>query len=228
MIDTINAPWLLVLIAVFGLASLAFFFLRTKKDAELSKLTIRAVGIVLVIVTAALLAVAYESAVVAAVGLLGAVAGYLFGSSSSTGGNESQATVRDITGDDNRVAGRDIVERLDSALTKLESLESLNANIEKFESTMVASDSPAHGYHVHEERIPAFGRWAANPAPVSDIARASERALTKFAPPYFRLVATSTIGVSDFIHVLFVFAAESYAAGEVQISLECTPNSDND
>lgn len=208
------APWmslvLIALIVAFGATALAFFYFSGgKPSGGVSKLNIRAVGIVFVVVAAAVLAVVYESAVVAAVGLLGAVAGYLFGAS-AVESNESQANVGDISGDNAKVAGRDLVEKL----------ESLSTVIDKYEATVGGAEAGSlHGHHIHEERIMRIGGWSTSVEPTSEIVRAHERALRDFPSPDFRLITVSTTGASDFIHVVFVFEARSYDPGTTASSL---------
>lgn len=207
-------PWmvlvLIVLIVLFGLAGLAFFYFgEGRPRGGISTLTIRAVGIVFVVVAASLLAIIYESAVVAAVGLLGAVAGYLFGVSAA-GSSESQASVGDISGDNAKVAGRDLVEKL----------ESLNTVIDKYEAAVAeASGAQDCGYHVHEERLFRVADWSTSLEPTSEIALSHRRALLMFPPTEFRLLSVSTAVVSDFVHVVFVFAASSYPLDDVRLTL---------
>jgi hypothetical protein len=209
-------PWMnLVLIGfivLLGGGGLAFFYFSGgKPHGGVTRLNIRAVGIVFVVVAAALLAVIYERAVVAAVGLLGAVAGYLFGASSG-GDNESQVTTGDVSGDNAKIAGRDLIEKL----------ESLSTTVESYGTTLasVAEAAEDHGFQVHEERIMRTDNWVYTHGVTSEIALAHTRALRKFPPPEYRLITVSTVNMSDFAHVVFVFAAATHARGEVLLSLD--------
>lgn len=207
-------PWALLGILIFGFAALAYFYLNGGKPAGgVSKLSIRAVGIIFVLVAATALAIIYESAVVAAVGLLGAVAGYLFGAPSAGGSSESSANVGDVSGDNARIAGRDLVEK-----QLVDRLESLNTTIQQFASTAPASGG-AHGMHVHEERVSRAGEWAYSPDGLSSIVQAYERALSRFPAPDFVLVSSAWSDVSDYAHVVFVFRAHAYPAGEIRSTL---------
>lgn len=101
---------LLWIVAVIGAGTLFGTFLRMK--GGFGPINLRAVGIVLIAVLASLLAIAKLDNLTAAMGILGAIAGYLFGAEAkespnadtSTGVNASGAQV----GDNARIAGRDI------------------------------------------------------------------------------------------------------------------------
>ncbi len=70
-------PYLLATIAVIGAGTLFGVFYRMRPG--FGPFNLRAVGIVLVATLAALLALKGADSLTAAIGLLGAIAGYLFG-----------------------------------------------------------------------------------------------------------------------------------------------------
>jgi len=100
----------LVVIAAAGAFAFAFFFVMVLKRIRLSTVTIRAVGIILVVVAVCALAIATQLDATAAVGVLGAVAGYLFGAASS--GDSSSVSAGDV-GDGNTIVGRDLNQWVD-------------------------------------------------------------------------------------------------------------------
>lgn len=209
----------IVVIAVFGLASLGFFFatLRVGRDG-ISKTVVRAVGIVLVVVSAAVLAMIYESAVVAAVGLLGAVAGYLFGAGVSGGSTDSQANVGDVSGDNTKIAGRDLVEK-----ALVDRMESLNTTIEQHSHSLASATGAARsGVHVHELKILA-GDADARGSGQSGLVLAFGDVLRRFAQSGLGLISVSE-GLqpprSDYLHFYFYFAVPGAEAGEVHTTSE--------
>ena len=105
MTESSLAVGALVVVAGAGVFALAFFFVIVVKKLRLSTPVIRAVGLVLVVVAVCALALATQSNVTAAVGVLGAVAGYLFGAASS--GESSSVSAGDV-GDGNTIVGRDL------------------------------------------------------------------------------------------------------------------------
>ncbi|MGK9148017.1 hypothetical protein KXS11_10370 [Plantibacter flavus] len=101
----------LIVVAAAGAFALAFFFVMVLKRMRLSTIVIRAVGLVLVVIAVCALAIATQLDATAAVGVLGAVAGYLFGAGSS--GDSGSVTAGDV-GDGNTIVGRDLNQRVDA------------------------------------------------------------------------------------------------------------------
>jgi hypothetical protein len=67
------------IVAVIGAGALRGVFLKMKPDSGFGPFNLRAVGIVVVATFATLLAVSSPAALSAGIGILGALAGYLFG-----------------------------------------------------------------------------------------------------------------------------------------------------
>ncbi len=122
-------------------------------------MNLRAIGIVLIAVLATLLAIAKLDNITAAMGILGAIAGYLFGaeakdtsgSGSSTGVNATGAQV----GDNARIAGRDINDTINNIESMLGDLKGLtNATVQNMQ---VISESVGHPPLMR--RVRAHLRW---------------------------------------------------------------------
>jgi len=116
-----QALWI---IAVLGAATLIGVF--WKMQGGFGPLNLRAVGLVLIAVLAALLAIAKSDNLTAAMGLLGAIAGYLFGAKANSGNAQSGASRVDAVGasfgDNVRVAGRDLNETVNNINARVEEL----------------------------------------------------------------------------------------------------------
>lgn len=116
-----QALWI---IAVLGTGTLIGVFWKMK--GGFGALNLRAVGLVLIAVLATLLAVAKSDNLTAAMGILGAIAGYLFGAkadSSSTQSNDSRVDASGANfGDNARVAGRDLNETVNNINARVQEL----------------------------------------------------------------------------------------------------------
>lgn len=107
---------LLWIVAVIGAGTLFGTFVKMK--GGFGPINLRAVGIVFIAVLASLLAIAKLDNITAAMGILGAIAGYLFGAEAkevtgagaSTGVNAADAQI----GDNAKIAGRDINETVNN------------------------------------------------------------------------------------------------------------------
>lgn len=110
--------WIISLLAVGTL--LGVFF---KMKPGFGPMSLRAVGIVLVAFLSSILAISNPDTLNAAMGILGAIAGYLFGAKENTSKGNSSAEVTDSTfGNNTKIAGRDINEIINNIQGKLNSL----------------------------------------------------------------------------------------------------------
>lgn len=122
--------------AVIGKGTLAGTFLKMK--GGFGPINLRAFGIVLIAVLASLLVFANLENITAAIGILGAIAGYLFGAetkeSPTVGGTTGVNAVVAQVGDNARIAGRDINETIDNIERMLGDLRGLtNATIQNMQ-----------------------------------------------------------------------------------------------
>ncbi|QOJ19662.1 MAG: hypothetical protein HRU77_02460 [Gammaproteobacteria bacterium] len=108
-----QALWI---IAVLGTGTLIGVFWKMKDG--FGPLNLRAVGLVLIAVLATLLAIAKSDNLTAAMGILGTIAGYLFGAKTDSGNTQSSDSHVDALGanfgDNARVAGRDLNETVNN------------------------------------------------------------------------------------------------------------------
>ena len=81
------------LVVIFGLVVVGGIF--AKMNRGIRQQNLKAIGITLVAVLVSLLAIATENALEAALGILGAIAGYLFGKDSSSDDEDSQTVTSD-------------------------------------------------------------------------------------------------------------------------------------
>jgi hypothetical protein len=135
---------LLYIISIFGAITLIGVFIKMKPGIGVYNL--RAVGIILIATFSCLLALNEPKILSAAMGILGAIAGYLFGAvetkkpeSSSVSANESSF------GDNTKMAGRDInetIENIEGSISKIE-----NAIINQSESNI--GDVPVNDLLIH-------------------------------------------------------------------------------
>ena len=115
-----QALWI---VAVLGAGTLFGAFLRMKSG--FGPMNLRIVGIVLIAVLATLMAIAKADTLNAAMGILGAIAGYLFGAKAENGQetNNSKVSATGATfGDSARVAGRDINETVNNINARVQEL----------------------------------------------------------------------------------------------------------
>lgn len=120
---------LLWIVAAIGAGTLAGTFVKMK--GGFGPLNLRAIGIVLIAVLASLLAIAKLENITAAMGILGAIAGYLFGAEAKESGGTGSSVGVDATdarfGDNARVAGRDINETINNIERMLGDLQGLTS-----------------------------------------------------------------------------------------------------
>lgn len=111
-------------VAFIGTGSLVGVFWKMKSGFGLFNL--RAVGLVLIAVMAALLAIAKTDNLNAAMGILGAIAGYLFGAKADADTSHINKSSVDASGanfgDNTRVAGRDINETVNNISARVQEL----------------------------------------------------------------------------------------------------------
>jgi hypothetical protein len=124
-----------------GFGTLAACFWKMKKG--FGPFNLRVIGIVLVCTFATLLAITKESSLNAAMGILGAIAGYLFGFSGKEKTPDSSASVQDSQfGDYAKVAGRDINETINNLRTEMAKLHGNFTNyIGKIENALTEKES---------------------------------------------------------------------------------------
>jgi hypothetical protein len=112
-----EALWI---VATIGVGTLGGVFYRMKNG--FGPFNLKVVGIVLIAILAVILGVTKEANYAAAMGILGAIAGYLFGAKSGDD-NSSQANASNSQfGDNAKVAGRDINETVNNINTKIDEL----------------------------------------------------------------------------------------------------------
>lgn len=105
------------IVAVLGAGTLLGVFWKMK--GGFGPINLRVVGIVLIAALVCLLSLAKSSDITAAMGILGAIAGYLFGATRATDAEEAKSSSSvDASGarfgNDARVAGRDINEMIEN------------------------------------------------------------------------------------------------------------------
>ena len=118
-----QALWI---VAVIGAGTLMGVFWKMKDG--FGPMNLRIIGIVLIAVLSALLAIAKADTLNAAMGILGAIAGYLFGAKVEDGGKKNKSIVDAAgatLGDNVRVAGRDINETINNINAKVQELGKL-------------------------------------------------------------------------------------------------------
>jgi len=113
---------LVYIISIFGLVTLIGVFFKMKPGIGIYNL--RAIGIVLVATLSCLLALNDPKTLGAAMGILGAIAGYLFGAVETKKQDASSASTTDSKfGDNTKIAGRDInetIEKLEGSISNIE------------------------------------------------------------------------------------------------------------
>lgn len=138
-----QALWM---VAVIGAGTLVGVFYKMK--GGFGPLNLRVTGLVLIAVLAALLAIAKSDNLNAAMGILGAIAGYLFGARTEDGGshNESEIAISDtVLGDNARVAGRDINETVNNINARVQELGRLLSQEGMKVDRMIASQDLQRG-----------------------------------------------------------------------------------
>ena len=136
-----QALWI---IAIIGTGTLVGVFWRMK--GGFGPLNLRAVGLVLIAVIAALLAVAKTDNLNAAMGILAAIAGYLFGANDRSNKKESSDSHLDASaatfGDNARLAGRDLNETVNNINARVHELgELLSREGAKIDRLVAAEDA---------------------------------------------------------------------------------------
>ncbi|MGH8437995.1 MAG: hypothetical protein ACRERW_02855 [Pseudomonas sp.] len=114
------------IVAGVGTATLLGVFYRMQ--GGFGQMNLRAVGIILIAMLASILAVAKSDDISAALGILGAIAGYLFGSRASESAASSRAELNASganLGTAAKIAGRDINETINNLQAKVENLSEL-------------------------------------------------------------------------------------------------------
>ena len=113
---------LIYIISIFGLVTLIGVFFKMKPGIGIYNL--RAIGIILVATLSCLLALNDPKTLGAAMGILGAIAGYLFGAVETKKQDTSSASaINSKFGDNTKIAGRDInetIEKLEGSISNIE------------------------------------------------------------------------------------------------------------
>jgi hypothetical protein len=133
-----EALWI---IATIGAGTLFGAFFKMK--GGFGPMNLRAVGIVLIGVLSALLAVAKTDHLNAAMGILGAIAGYLFGANVDGNKKESGSSVAAdgaTLGDHAKLAGRDINETVNNISAKVKELGTLLGQESEKIDRLIASE----------------------------------------------------------------------------------------
>ena len=137
-----QALWI---IAVLGAATLIGVFWKMR--GGFGPLNLRAVGLVLIAVLATLLAIAKSDNLTAAMGILGAIAGYLFGAKTDSGNAQSNTSRVDASGanfgDNSRVAGRDLNETVNNINARVQELGAILSQEGSKIDRLVASQEAA-------------------------------------------------------------------------------------
>lgn len=141
----------LIVIAAAGGFALSFSFVMVLKRIRISTITIRAVGIVVVVIAVCALAISAQLDSTAAVGVLGAVAGYLFGAGSS--GDSSAVSAGDV-GDGNTIVGRDLNQRVDELKAETVHLSQAVSSLSR-----VAANRESTSIHIVELVTPKVARF---------------------------------------------------------------------
>lgn len=135
----IQALWI---IAIIGAGTLIGVFWKMK--GGFGPLNLRVVGLVLIAVLATLLAIAKSDNLNAVMGILGAIAGYLFGASTDSRPSQSGSSSVDASastfGDNAQVAGRDINETINNINAQVKELGQLLAKEGAQIDRLVASE----------------------------------------------------------------------------------------
>lgn len=109
----------LYIVALIGAGCLAAVFFKMKTG--IGPYNLRVIGIILIATLATVLAIARQDSLNSAMGILGAIAGYLFGIQDN-GKNQQPADSSVATGDvgdHNKIAGRDINETIENLSTQI-------------------------------------------------------------------------------------------------------------
>jgi hypothetical protein len=138
-----QALWI---IAVIGAGTLFGTFVKMK--GGFGPINLRVIGIVLIAVLASLLAIAKNDNLTAAMGLLGAIAGYLFGTKEKDKGASDSFAGVDASGarisGNSRIAGRDINETVNNIEKMLGDMQSVsNATIQSLQLLSQEKDGPS-------------------------------------------------------------------------------------
>lgn len=125
-----SAEIAMMYVAVAGGLALVFFFVVVTKRLKLSVAILQAVGIVVVIVAVCALAFSKQVDGTAAIGVLGAVAGYLFGAAASS---HSGTVSADNVGDGNTIVGRDLNQQIDELKAEAVNLSQSVASLQELD-----------------------------------------------------------------------------------------------
>jgi hypothetical protein len=127
---------LMWIVALMGIGTLAACFWKMK--GGFGPFNLRVIGIVLISILATLLAIAKEVSLNAAMGILGATAGYLFGYSGKEKPPVSSANIQGSQfGDEARIAGRDINETINNLQAEVAKLHgNVTNHIQKVEQKL--------------------------------------------------------------------------------------------
>ncbi len=189
----------LIVIAAAGGFALSFFFVMVLKRIRISTITIRAVGIVVVVIAVCALAISAQLDSTAAVGVLGAVAGYLFGAGSS--GDSSAVSAGDV-GDGNTIVGRDLNQRVDELKAETVHLSQAVSSLSR-----VAANRESTSIHIVElvtpHKVARFGsdQFAVEFADVVSSRQGNGQHLVTTTGPY-------DSRHNDFTSTILVFASD--------------------
>jgi hypothetical protein len=134
-----QALWI---VAVIGTGTLIGVFMKMK--GGFGPLNLRVVGLVLIAVLAALLAIAKSDNLNAAMGILGAIAGYLFGAKADSDSSSVDASGANL-GDNARIAGRDINETVNNINARVQELGKLVSQEQAKIDRLVVSQEARQG-----------------------------------------------------------------------------------
>jgi hypothetical protein len=201
---------ILWVISAIGAGCLSGVFLKMNKG--IGAFNLKVIGIVLIAILASLLALLKLDSLDSAFGILGAIAGYLFGSAGGDG-DASSVKTGDILGRDIKIAGKDINEFFANLDTKVEKLtqEMVIQNLlaEKIKSQLVAAPTgtaPTYDYLVDllsERNIPHYGGVL-------------KTAIEQRSASGWILVSVST-DYQGMDGAIAVFAKPSYPGGRVEV-----------
>lgn len=118
-----EALWI---ISILGAGTLFGVFWKMK--GGFGPFNLRVVGIVLIAILATLLGIVKDDQITAAIGILGAIAGYLFGSKGESGNTSSADASGATFGDNAKLAGRDINETISNIQAKVDNLQEVLRN----------------------------------------------------------------------------------------------------
>lgn len=143
-----QALWI---ISVLGAATLYGVF--RKMSGGFGPMNLRAIGLVLIAVVAAVLAIVKTDNLNAAMGILAAIAGYLFGANERSAKKQSVGSQVDASaaafGDNARIAGRDLHETVNN----------INARVKELGELLALERSAVENLNIHSD-IGTTGRTA--------------------------------------------------------------------